>query len=185
MSNSNLKIGYVVTTSTNLGYLGAILVSDEKGFPLEFQYTDPILPTKLQKVLYGNSLEKYLKVDVILDNLLKVLSNKIDLIIVKDEQLLAAKDLKTDIIRVSETNTTIETQENFSVEKIKEDEYIFQYSKIASPVRVTFNSKTAESDSVFEKVSNIIKEAGNSIDITEPIERVQKSIDVIISKDKE
>ena len=100
MTNSNLKIGYVITTSTNLGYLGAILVSDEKGFPLEFQYTDPILPTKLQKVLYGNSLEKYLKVDVILDNLLKVLSNKVDLLIVKDEQLLEAHNLKTDIISI-------------------------------------------------------------------------------------
>ena len=62
MAKEILKIGYVVTTSTNLGYLGAILVSDEKGFPLEFQYTDPILPTKLQKVLYGNSLEKYREV---------------------------------------------------------------------------------------------------------------------------
>ena len=185
MTNSNLKIGYVITTSTNLGYLGAILVSDEKGFPLEFQYTDPILPTKLQKVLYGNSLEKYLKVDVILDNLLKVLSNKVDLLIVKDEQLLDAHNLKTDIIRVSETNNTLDNKENFSVEKIKEDEYIFQYSKIATPVRVTFAEKTQESDSTFEKVSSIIREIGLNIDITEPLERVQKSIDVIISKDNE
>ena len=43
MTNSNLKIGYALTSSTNLGYLGAILVSDEKGFPLEFQYMHHIL----------------------------------------------------------------------------------------------------------------------------------------------
>ena len=104
MTNSNLKIGYALTTSTKDGFIGAILVSDEKGFPLEFQYTDPIVPTKLQKVLYGASLEKYLKVDVILDNLLSVLSNKLDLIIVQDEQMLFYNKNKVDMVRIVETN---------------------------------------------------------------------------------
>ena len=183
MSNENLKIGYVITTSTKLGYLGAILVSDEKGFPLEFQYTDPILPTKLQKVLYGNSLEKYLKVDVILDNLLSVLSNKIDLLLVKDEQLLESRRLKTDMIRVAETG--INDKQTAEIEKVKDNEYIFQYSKTATPVRVTFTQNLTEQDDLFQKVSSIIKQLGTYIDVTEPLERVQKSIEVIITKDKE
>jgi len=181
---TNLKIGFAMTTSTKLGYLGAILVSDEKGFPLEFQYTDPISPTKLQKVLYGNSLEKYLKVDVILDNLLNVLSNKVDLIIVKDEQLLDAQNAKATVIRVVETNMG-EVNEKEEIEKVKDDEYIYQYSKTAQPIRVTFKNKISEEDQEFSKISTIIKQLGRNIDITEPLERVQKSIDVIISKDKE
>lgn len=182
MTNTNLKLGYAITASTKLGYIGAILVSDEKGFPLEFQYTDPILPTQLQKVLYGNSLEHYLKVDVILDNLLNVLSNKIDLLIVKDEQLLDTHNSKIDMVRMTEVNLA-DTQINGEIEKIKEDEYVFQYSKTAAPVRVTFSKKTDEANPTFTKVSEIIKEAGSYIDIVEPLERVQKSIDVIISKD--
>ena len=184
MTNQDLKIGYALTISTKMGYLGAILVSDEKGFPLEFQYTDPIAPTKLQKVLYGNSLEKYLKVDVILDNLLNVLSSKIDILIVKDEQLLDSAKLKTDVIRVSETGSAV-GELSQTIEKVKDDEYIFQYSKLAAPVRVTFKENVAEEDALFEKVHSIITKLGENIDVIEPLERVQKSIDVIISKDKE
>ena len=184
MTNSNLKLGYVVTASTKLGYIGAILVCDEKGFPLEFQYTDPILPTQLQKVLYGNSLEHYLKVDVILDNLLAVLSNKVDLLIVKDEQLLDAHNAKADMIRVAQINI-VDTKQDDIIEKVKDDEYIFQYSKTAAPMRVTFRENVSQGDTLFEKVAGIIKEAGTCIDIIEPLERVQKSIDVIISKDNE
>ena len=184
MSDTNLKIGYVITTSTKLGYLGAILVSDEKGFPLEFQYTDPILPTKLQKVLYGNSLEKYLKVDVILDNLLGVLSNKVDLLMVKDEQLLEYNKLKTDMVRIAQTSIN-DGKNSAEIEKIKDDEYIFQYSKTSAPVRITFKQNVSEQNELFEKVSNIVKQMGNYIDITEPLERVQKSIEIIIAKDNE
>jgi len=184
MTDSNLKIGFAITMQTKLGYLGAILVSDEKGFPLEFQYTDPIAPTKLQKVLYGSSLEKYLKVDVILDNLLNVLSNNVDLIIVKDEQLLDSALIKTDIVRIAESGISEKTM-NAEAEKVKDDEYLFQYSKTAQPLRVTFQRKVNDNDEFFIKVSNIIRQLGEKIDIVEPLERVQKSIDVIISKDNE
>ena len=182
MTNQNLKIGYAITSSTKSGYIGAILVSDEKGFPIEFQYTDPIAPTKLQKVLYGNSLEKYLKVDVLLDNLLKVLSNKIDLLIVQDEQLLAHD--KTDIVRVTETSIT-EIQDNKEIDKVKENEFVIRYSKTTPPARITFNKETSSDDTLFQKVYSIIKSLGENINIAEPLERVQKSIEVIISKDKE
>ena len=155
MINQNLKIGYAITTSTKEGYLGAILVSDEKGFPLEFQYTDPIAPTKLQKVLYGDSLEKYLKVDVILDNLLSVLSNKLDLIIVQDEQLLFYNKTKTEMVRMVETSLNDE-KAVVPVEKVKDDEYIFQYSKTSSAVRVTFKNKMTEESPEFAKISEII-----------------------------
>ena len=181
---TNLKLGYIITTSTKMGYLGAILVTDEKGFPLEFQYTDPILPTQLQKVLYGNSLEHYLKVDVILDNLLNVLSNKVDLLLVKDEQLLDAHNAKTDMVRVAQINLA-DTSMAEEVEKVKDDEYIFQYSKTAAPLRVTFREKVEQGDGLFNKVAEIIKDAGTYIDVIEPLERVQKSIEVIISKDNE
>ena len=183
MTNSNLKLGYIVTASTKQGYIGGILVSDEKGFPLEFQYTDPILPTKLQ-VLYGNSLEHYLKVDVILDNLLDVLANKVDLLLVKDEQLLDAHNPKAEMVRVAQINIA-DAKLDGNYEKVKDDEYIFQYSKTALPIRVTFKEKVSEQDVLFDKVSSIIKDAGSYIDIVEPLERVQKAIDVIISKEND
>ena len=84
-----IKLAYLYVKQTIAGgYLGGVLVCDTKGFPLEFRYTEPIFPTKIQKVLYGHNLDKYLKVDVLLDSLLKVLGTKYDVLIVNDSKLL-------------------------------------------------------------------------------------------------
>ena len=53
MGNENVKLAYGIAYSSSAkGYLGAILITDFKGFPLEFKYTDPIVPTKIQQILY-------------------------------------------------------------------------------------------------------------------------------------
>ena len=177
----SLKIGYALSLSTPTGIIGGILVTDEKGFPLEFQYTDPILPTKIQRILYGASLDKYLKVDVILDNLLKVLTNKVDFIVVEEDQMLEYDNSKADIVRIVPVNSSdvkIESQ----IQKNKENEYFMQFSKIRQPVRVQFQKNVNEEDGLFVKIFEAIKLVSSYIDVTEPQVRVTKSLDLILNK---
>ena len=55
-------IGYLaVTAQEPLGYLGGVLVADEFGLPVEFRHTLPVRPTKLQRALYGDALDRYLR----------------------------------------------------------------------------------------------------------------------------
>ncbi|MDD3594463.1 MAG: hypothetical protein PHX18_07540 [Candidatus Gastranaerophilales bacterium] len=182
MSNENTKIGYALASSTGSGFIGAILVTDCKGFPLEFQYTDPILPTKIQQVLYGSGLEQYLKVDVILDSLMKVISNKVDILIVKDEQMLGYKSSKVDIVRMSPVNIAETTQEN-EIQKTKDNEYIVKFSKTSPPLRIQFATAVDENNPVYTKVMELTKYTNNFIDLTEPLERVQKTVELILSKE--
>jgi len=106
------KIAYLITKQVaSGGFLGAVLVCDTKGFPLEFRYTEPIIPTKIQKVLYGNNLEKYLKVDVILDSLLKVLSSSYDMLVVSDDVLLQYKEIKN-IFKMSPAQNPLLSKED-------------------------------------------------------------------------
>ena len=49
--------------------MGAVLVTNQIGVPLEFKYTEPVVATKLHKILYGSVLEKYLHETVIRDKL--------------------------------------------------------------------------------------------------------------------
>jgi len=107
MSVENVKLAYgIAYSSSSKGYLGAILITDYKGFPLEFRYTDPIVPTKIQQVLYGEGLEKYLKIDVITDSLIKALSQDISVLFVEDEDILAYKNSKIPIVRLSSTKAS-------------------------------------------------------------------------------
>ena len=42
------------------GYLGGYLVLDRHGHPLSFHFTEPVLPNRVQQILYGAQLEPYL-----------------------------------------------------------------------------------------------------------------------------
>jgi hypothetical protein len=58
------SFGYLITrVFEGPTYLGGILVVDKKGIPLEFKYVEPIRPSRLQAVLYGNTIDRYIRVE--------------------------------------------------------------------------------------------------------------------------
>lgn len=182
MSNE-ITLGYAVTySSSNYGYLGALLISDYKGFPLEFRYTDPIVPTKIQQVLYGKGLEKYLKVDVITDNLLKAISAKLDVLLIQDEDILDYKTSNFPIVRISGTKASpLSNPGEFS--EVKKGEYLLQTSHANNPIRLQFNKDFVCEGEAFNSIMAKLTEAGNFMDVEEPLSRVSKSIELICSKD--
>lgn len=186
MSIENKNLAYAdIIILDNGGYLGAVLITDQKGFPVEFRYTDPIIPTKIQKVLYGKGIQKYLKVDVILDSLLKILSNNYEMIIVNDEELLSYEgDIKTSILRISPTKSPI-IGEKGSFSKTKEYEYLFQTTVSQSPIRVQFkqDDKNISDENTISNFAAFLCSMSEFIDVYEPLSRVRQSIDLICQKD--
>jgi hypothetical protein len=182
MNIEEIKIAYLVTVSTTKGYIGAALVTDYKGYPLEFQYTDPILPTKIQQTLYGKGIEKYIKVDVILDSLLKVLSSNINLIIVQDEELLNYKISSVEMVRASVAKKTQVVDGN-KITKVKNNEYIIQSDSPGGPVRLQFGRSINVEDEKFKKIVELVEETTKFIEIYEPVERVYKSVELITNQE--
>jgi len=183
MNAEDIKIGYAVSysSSTN-GYLGAVLIADYRGFPVEFRYTDPITPTKIQQVLYGQGLEKYIKVDVIMDSLLRVLSNGIDLLFVQDEDLLRYKSDMVNIIRVSATKAA-PLSEQGAIANVKGKEFLLQTSHSSNPVRLQFQDDFDCDGNEFQRIVETLTEVGKYIDVDEPLNRVYKSIELICAKE--
>ncbi len=66
---SRKQVGYFCHLQLDEKHMGAILVTNQIGVPLEFKYTEPVVATKLHKILYGSVLEKYLHETVIRDRL--------------------------------------------------------------------------------------------------------------------
>jgi len=73
-SSGNLLLGYMYEEHAQDVYRGALLVTDSRGIPRDFRYTEPIRPSRLEKVLYGNALGAYLLEEVILNALVDALS---------------------------------------------------------------------------------------------------------------
>jgi hypothetical protein len=86
-----LRLGYLLITSPQPNVLmGSVMVTDGRGLPVAFYYTNPIKPSKIQQVLYGPSLNQYLKTDVILETLLGQLEDLPSVLFVEDDALLQA-----------------------------------------------------------------------------------------------
>jgi len=70
-------------------FLGAVMVTDYRARPLYFSFVSPIRPTKIQRILYGSTLEEHVKVDVISKKLLKDMPVSPDVLFVDAQDLLA------------------------------------------------------------------------------------------------
>ena len=68
-ANPARQVGYFYHLNIDEKHMGAILVTNQIGVPLEFKYTEPVIATKLHKILYGSVLERYLRETVIRDRL--------------------------------------------------------------------------------------------------------------------
>ncbi len=179
MSDETTKLAYGITLSSSTkGHLGAILITDYKGFPLEFRYTDPIVPTKIQQVLYGEGLEKYLKIDVITDSLVKSLSQDISILFVQDEDLLEYKGKDVLILRLTPTQSAPLSNPG-DYEKIRKNEILLQTAHAKTPVRLLFRQDFECEGEKFEQVIDKLLRAGNFMDVDEPLERVQKTLDLV------
>lgn len=67
---------------------GAVLITDLDTKPYEFRITSPVRPSLLQKVLYGNTLDDYVHIELIGIPLLRELREKMNLVLVAKPALL-------------------------------------------------------------------------------------------------
>lgn len=170
-------IAYFKMYSERDSYLGGIMIVDERGIPLEFKYTDVINPSKLQKILYGEVLEKYLKEEVIMGNLVEKIENKGDIYFVdKLENQVLEKFVSTGVVVIRDSqNQALESVGEF--EFIKENEALIQIDERQSPIKAILEDGRGE-----ELVSKIISLnlEGN---IIEPFERIEEALRLICKGD--
>lgn len=64
---SEALVGFVgvFETADRAGYLGAAMVTNDRGYPLEFRVSTPIRPSAVQRALYGHSLEPYIEGELV------------------------------------------------------------------------------------------------------------------------
>ncbi len=39
-------------------YAGGLLIINENGIPVSFKYTEPVTPSEIQKIIYGDNIKK-------------------------------------------------------------------------------------------------------------------------------
>ena len=152
-------IGYLSVMNIDGKHLGGVLVINDLGIPVEFKYSEPVTPTKLQEIIYGNSLEYYLHAEIIAKGLVQRLENKPEVILVQDPTLLFDK------------NTVMVTLLPQPVSEKKEgNEAVVNFNN--KSIRITFSENAKVDDNVVQKILDY----ASKIDILEPFDRVEKAL---------
>jgi len=177
------KVGYITSyILTDDSYLGGLMITDSYGIPLEFKYTEPIRPTKIQKILYGQALEKYIKKEVIFLNLLSNVTEKPDLLITQEEVMLElVGSLNYPVVSLEETSLAPLVEVGV-VQDINKKEFVLQVSPSGSPIRVTLMDANQESKI---KVQTMILELEESMNLIEPLARVEGALKAICQENGE
>ncbi|MBP7619262.1 MAG: hypothetical protein KA743_12145 [Geothrix sp.] len=177
-----IKLAYFMAVKEGASYLGGLLVTDTSGIPLDFRYTEPITPTRLQSILYGKSLEPHLKEEVIQKTLLKELKAPPDLFILSATELAGgwSGDVKYPVLAVqkSQESPLSKVGDTF---RSGPRELLIQLAEGAAPLRVMF-AAAVEPAAQEQAVAKLL-EAGYHMDLVEPLERVTAALQSLVVKE--
>lgn len=156
-------------------FAGGVMVTDPRGLPLDFRYTDPVKPDKLQHVLYGKSLERHVRQDVLFKHLTEKLEHKPAYLLVDDEHLLGLS-AAAPIVFVAETRMP-PLKEVAERQGSSEAEFLLQVTDSGSPLRVRLGKPEP---GAAEAVAGVLLEsARQGLDPTEPFGRVKVAVEML------
>jgi hypothetical protein len=173
------RVGYFDCVESGGRFIGALMVTDTGGIPQEFKYTEPIKPTRIQSILYGGSLERYLKIDVIRAKLFKAVTSRPEYIFVNnaDSSLIGTVDNvpvlmlhRAPIQGLNDVSATRRPRENELMVKDHENR---------DPLRIVCHPETP---AVLDGVQELVLEVGYEFDIAEPLTRVDTAINALLSE---
>lgn len=175
----SIRLAYFLAVKEGASYLGGLLVTDASGIPLDFRYTEPITPTKLQSVLYGKALEPHLKEEVIQRTLLKELKTPPDVFVVPAADLAASAgaEVKCPMVAMQRSQEPALPRIG-EIFRVSPREVLAQLAEGAAPLRVVFAAPQdlAGQDAVLQR----LLQAGYHMDLTEPMERVAAALQSLV-----
>lgn len=172
--------GYLVVRAEEGGaYLGGLMVTDEHGLPLDFRYTDPVRPTRLQRALYGGVLDRYLRGEVVLRTLLGDLERPPSLLLVDDPALLDERVDGCPLAHVAATRAGPLGPPGARAEQGR-GSFLLQAAEGAAPLRVALAEGAGDAA---DRVAEALVALAASMDPLEPAERVRDALEVIAAGD--
>lgn len=166
--------GYLVVQADEGGtYVGGLMVTDANGLPVDFRFTDPITPTRLQRALYGGALDRYLRADVVAATLLKSVEQRPSMVIVEEEDLLSLPEAACPVALVGPSRSPGLGAAGTTRAEAP-DRLLVQACDGEPPVRVVVSDPAATGE-----VAASLVVLGRRMDPMEPAERVHAALALI------
>ncbi|MEB3197640.1 MAG: hypothetical protein VKP62_10600 [Candidatus Sericytochromatia bacterium] len=171
----DLRLAYFKTMAWASGaYAGGLMVVDENGLPLDFRYTDPVQPTRLQEVLYGKSLDRHMRQEVLFKHLTARIDPRPNWLFVDDDQLLHLTACAP-VVSLAETRLP-PLREAALCQVLSETEWLLQAGETGSPLK--FRAYKPESGAIESLVDTLVLVADCGLDPVEPFNRVRQALEI-------
>lgn len=165
--------GYLVTLQEKNAFLGGTMITDHHGIPIDFKYTDPIVPTKVQRIIYGSVLETYIRNHVVISALSKEIGVPPSFFVVKADQLQAIQDAQEMLVIAVERTQFASLGEPGATTRGKDGDCLVQSCYGPHPLRVVFGNVGATRQKTI--LDDLIK-LSKHMDVVEPLERLQTAL---------
>ncbi len=174
----DVVLGYVLVEEDGGSFRGAVLLTDHRGIPRDFRYTDPISPSRVEKVLYGGALDVYLKEEVILGSLLGAVELRPALWFCRDRELL--RSFRS---RVSSPVLVLQESPHAPLDHVGEvlpqgegSVFLVQASPLAAPLRVEL---LKEDGARIQDMALTLQQITETMDPLEPFSRMRKALQIV------
>jgi hypothetical protein len=167
------QVGYFGHLNIDEKHMGAVLVTNQIGVPLEFKYTEPVVATKLHKILYGSVLERHLRETVIRDRLGREVRTAPQYFIASyDEKEFLAPIANREMVAIQKCGLP-PADLNGSFTRIREREAILELESERVFLRLAFS--TADETRQQEMIA-WLQEISRTMDILEPLDRIASAL---------
>ena len=184
MGSAKQLMGYVMIDSHEDYFRGAALVTDSRGIPTDFRYTEPVRPTKLERILYGNALDIYLREDIILDNLLGAVQTKPIIWILSDEELIepVQRISKLPALVVASSARSPLEQSGQCEPTSEAGVFMLQADNISAPLRLTVSEENVSKILQFAEFLTAVAE---DMELIEPFTRMARALEAVAETETE
>lgn len=174
MASQN-TLGYLVIDGAEAQLRGIALITDSRGIPIDFRYTDLIRPKKLERILYGDAWNTYFKQEIILESILEAVEAP-SIWICQDNELLnplrTLSKVKTVLL---EESPHVPLDAPGSMENTADPGvFLLQADPHGSPLRAEFPEST-RSDEV-QQVGSMLTDYAATMNLLEPFSRLQRLV---------
>ena len=170
---TNAFPGYLITLAEQGTFLGGMMITDRYGIPKDFKYTDPVTPTKVQRIIYGSVLEKYIRNHVIVGALIKEVNMQPSFFVVPQHQMEALEDAHKLLILALQRTQFTSLGETGTINRSKERECLIQGFGSEHPIRILFGKVPIDQQ---EPILRELVALTKTMDLIEPQERLEAAL---------
>ncbi|HEX9639411.1 MAG TPA: hypothetical protein VGB99_17900 [Acidobacteriota bacterium] len=173
------RIGFYRSCVSDSRFMGAVLVTNSYGVPVEFKFTEPIVPSKTQRMVYGRVLERFLREDVIRNRLFGEVTQGPSLFVLAPEEFESYQGSGPPEVVALRREDGTRLKAAGLLSRIDEREILLQLAAGEDAARLSFGKMDRR---LQEKVVHFMLHLSRSMDLLEPMERLDRALQNLVGE---